>query len=127
MVNKDAREIYRKVELKGRKLLNDALDSLHEGASLSEGPLSSYSILNTLHWPRTEIIEVPSINGFQFAQYSPEKTTGYVKGKDTRMNSRRIIERYLIVVLHLSSRTEWPSVHDGATESGRYGYRGSIG
>ncbi|KFH66388.1 hypothetical protein MVEG_08486 [Podila verticillata NRRL 6337] len=81
MVNKDAREIYRKVELKGRKLLNDALDSLYEGTSLSDSQVTSYSIFNTLHWPRTEIIEVPSINGFQFAQYSPEKTAGYLKVK----------------------------------------------
>lgn len=92
MANKDAREIYQKVELKGRKLLNDALDSLYEGTSLSDGPPTSYSILNTLHWPRTDIIEVPSINGFQFAQYSPEKTTGYMKGKNASMNSRRIIK-----------------------------------
>ncbi|KAG0023171.1 Glycoside hydrolase, 38 vacuolar alpha mannosidase [Podila clonocystis] len=79
MVNKDAREIYRKVELKGRRLLNDALDSLHEDPSPSEGRFIGFSILNTLHWPRAEIIEVPSINGFEFAQYAPDKATGYLK------------------------------------------------
>ncbi|KAG0332262.1 Glycoside hydrolase, 38 vacuolar alpha mannosidase [Podila humilis] len=79
MANKDAREIYRKVELKGRELLDQALDSLHGGSSQSEVAPASYTILNTLQWPRTEVIEVPSVEGFKCLQYSPDKNTGYVK------------------------------------------------
>ncbi|KAF9302865.1 Glycoside hydrolase, 38 vacuolar alpha mannosidase [Mortierella antarctica] len=113
MVNKDAREIYRKVELKGHQLLKDALDSLHEGPSLSEGPITGFSILNTLHWPRTEIIEAPSINGFQFAQYSLDKTTGYLKVElgglkfTTVSQTQAKTEKEAVSVVHLASENEF--------------------
>ncbi|KAG0340515.1 Glycoside hydrolase, 38 vacuolar alpha mannosidase [Podila horticola] len=113
MVNEDARDIYRKVELKGRKLLNDALDSLHEGSLMSDGRLTGFSILNTLHWPRTEIIKAPSINGFQFTQYSSDQTTGYLKVElgglkfTTVSQIQAIADKEAVSVVYLASESKF--------------------
>ncbi|KAG0004825.1 Glycoside hydrolase, 38 vacuolar alpha mannosidase [Modicella reniformis] len=77
LANIDARAIYRKIETKAKKLLEDSLDCLHP-TSQQTGEVR-YVAFNSLGWPRSEIIEVPAHAGDQLQQYSAGKNTGYAK------------------------------------------------
>ncbi|KAF9403452.1 Glycoside hydrolase, 38 vacuolar alpha mannosidase, partial [Podila epigama] len=108
MANKDAIEIYKQVEAKAFQLLDTALDSLYGQPSLSESQLDNFVILNTLPWPRKEVIEVPSIKGLQYAQYSSDKATGYIHVEQsgleiTSMQGLSVFPDEAVTVKHLSA------------------------
>ncbi|KAF9353142.1 Glycoside hydrolase, 38 vacuolar alpha mannosidase [Mortierella sp. NVP85] len=78
IANIDAREIYNEIETKGKKLLQGSLDCLCQ-SSQKLGEDSRYVAINTLGWPRSEIIEVPASAGDNLQQYASGKNTGYVR------------------------------------------------
>ncbi|KAG0307665.1 hypothetical protein BGZ98_010134 [Dissophora globulifera] len=74
----DARDIYKKVETKAKKMLDTTLDCLYQ-SSQQTGEDERYAAFNTLAWPRSEIVEVPVHAGDNLQQYSANRNTGYVK------------------------------------------------
>ncbi|KAF9960191.1 Glycoside hydrolase, 38 vacuolar alpha mannosidase [Mortierella alpina] len=78
LANIDARAIYKKMETKARRLLDDGIQCLYQ-SSVMPGESASYVSLNTLGWTRSEIIEIPSQTGDGLQQYSAEKSIGYVR------------------------------------------------
>jgi alpha-mannosidase len=69
MVYEDAASIYATVMAKGQKIYEGALKTLGFGGEKK-------SVLNTLPWPRSEVIEVDDVSGFATAQKS--QTGGFV-------------------------------------------------
>ncbi|KAG0213254.1 Glycoside hydrolase, 38 vacuolar alpha mannosidase [Mortierella sp. GBA30] len=78
LANIDARAIYKKIETKAKQLLDEGLHCLYQ-SSVAAGDQATYVAFNSLGWPRSEIIEVPSQNGDSLQQYSAEKGTGYIR------------------------------------------------
>lgn len=58
MIYEDARAIYEEVALKGTLLIREALEALD--ITVSEVPDHELAALNTLPWPRSEIVEDPT-------------------------------------------------------------------
>ncbi|KAI1319805.1 Glycoside hydrolase, 38 vacuolar alpha mannosidase [Mortierella claussenii] len=79
LANIDARAIYKEIEIKGKKLLDDSLNVLYQSSTQEPEEDACYVAFNSLAWPRFEIVEIPSHPGDDLLQYSAEKNTGYAK------------------------------------------------
>lgn len=73
MCYEDASEVYAKVFETGKRLTQNALSAL--GLSKYDPASQDLVVLNTLFWPRSEIVRLPPHNN------SPEPTYALVKGK----------------------------------------------
>ncbi|KAG0012639.1 Glycoside hydrolase, 38 vacuolar alpha mannosidase [Entomortierella chlamydospora] len=78
MANIDARAIYKDIETKATKLLDDGLTSLYQSPQLP-GDDAKYIVFNSLGWARSEIVEIPAHTGDNLQQYSAGRNAGYVK------------------------------------------------
>ncbi|KAF9113409.1 Glycoside hydrolase, 38 vacuolar alpha mannosidase [Mortierella sp. AM989] len=77
LANIDARAIYKDIEIKANKLLDDGLTALYQ-SSHQPGEDARFIAFNSLGWARSEIVEIPSHTGDNLQQYSADKNTGYV-------------------------------------------------
>ncbi|KAF9200680.1 Glycoside hydrolase, 38 vacuolar alpha mannosidase [Haplosporangium sp. Z 27] len=78
LANIDARAIYKDIETKASKLLDDSFNSLYQSPR-QKGDQTRYIAFNSLGWDRSEIVEIPSHSDDNLQQYSADENTGYVK------------------------------------------------
>ncbi|KAF9086810.1 Glycoside hydrolase, 38 vacuolar alpha mannosidase [Mortierella sp. GBA35] len=85
LANIDARAIYKDIETKGKRILDESHHCLYQSKSSGYGSGDSYVVFNSLGWSRSETIEVPAQNGDNLQQYSADKNTGYVQGTNPNL------------------------------------------
>ncbi|KAG9063638.1 Glycoside hydrolase, 38 vacuolar alpha mannosidase [Linnemannia hyalina] len=79
LANIDARAIYKNIETKAKRILEESLRHLYQSKSSGDGSGDSFVAFNSLGWDRSEIIEIPAQTGDNLQQYSAGKNTGYVR------------------------------------------------
>ncbi|OAQ30725.1 glycoside hydrolase family 38 protein [Linnemannia elongata AG-77] len=84
LANIDARAIYKNIETKAKRILEESLRHLYQSKSSGDGSGDSFIAFNSLGWDRSEIIEIPAQTGDNLQQYSADKNTGYVRGMEQR-------------------------------------------
>ncbi|KAG0078065.1 Glycoside hydrolase, 38 vacuolar alpha mannosidase [Linnemannia elongata] len=79
LANIDARAIYKNIETKAKRILEESLRHLYQSKPSGDGSGDSFIAFNSLGWDRSEIIEIPAQTGDNLQQYSADKNTGYVR------------------------------------------------
>lgn len=79
LANIDARAIYKDIETKAKRILEESLRHLYQSKSSGDGSDDCFVAFNSLGWDRSEIIEIPAQTGDNLQQYSAGKNTGYVR------------------------------------------------